>query len=1148
VAWLDEINWPSETNILLLVDQFEEIFRYRQGQSGDDIDAFVALLVASAKFSARNRDRRRIYVVITMRSDFLGDCSRFTDLAETINDGQFLTPRLTREQCQEAIEGPAAVYGGKVEPALVTRMLNDMGGNPDQLPLMQHILMLLWEKGKARDPEAPELTLADYKRLGGIGSGSADADATTAQARRPSLLRRLFGNRAARNASDDASARSGHGALSDHADRVLAELTPEQQRLAAILLRALTQGEGEGGRDVRRPISLAKAAAIAEVPPAELIPIIKAFAAPGRNFLTPADPDATAPDKTIIDISHESLIRQWVRLRQWVREEYQSAETYRYIERSAKQWKLGLGNLLMKVDLAVARRWRKDDRPNAAWAERYGDSFDFAMRFLRKSVSHRRWRRGIAAVTAVTVATVILSTTAISLYLSMVMTSGLSYVNPADEWSNFGVNPQTEMKRDVGTNTPLSIPGGRVIGTGELESAINRGTLDGSPFLSIDALRRSGSGTPTLVVPGSIYIGYAGDYGTFEDTIQQRLREELAGLTKGNLDMPLVFFCAGARCWESYNAALRAMKLGYTKVYWYRGGIESWRAAHRPYPIDFARIPLSWSGAAITARTLRQAIWPDPDYYFKRGLDYLDNRQLDSAIADFTEAIERNPKHVEAYYRRAFANMSKGDYGEALTDFFKLMELDPQRSAEIKAIISDPRFAAGYVARGDAYYSKREYDRAIEEYTRAIELNPQYAQGYGGRGLAFYQKNDNNRAIADFGAAIKLDPTNATYFNGRGNAYFSNGSNAEAIRDYSEAIRLSPQTAFYYVNRANTLYRVADYDNAIADYDRGIRLEPSASSYNLRGNTYFAKRDYQRAIRDYDEAIRLDPKFSVAYGNRALAYNSLGQFDRAIQDYGEAIGLDPKSASLFNNRGVAYSNKRDYDRAMKDFEQAIALDPKYVQAYNNRGDTLLYKDDYDGAIRDFQKALELGFDKSAAFENLGKVYFAKYDFNRSAEEYGKALALTPNKADALAGRGRAELYAGRYDAAIADLSAALRSRPGYAYYAIWLHMARLRANLVNLEELAANTEKLDHAKWPWPVIGMFLGASAPDTMHAAARSIGSASDHDDQVCEADFYLGFYRAARGERDEAKRLLQSAVSICPRSFFEFPLARAELARLQ
>ena len=165
VAWLDEIDFPAPTNILLLVDQFEEIFRYRQGETGDDIDAFVALLLAQ-----RQATQAAIYVVITMRSDFLGDCARFPDLAQTINDGQFLTPRLTREQCRQAIEGPAAVYGGRVEPALVTRMLNDMGGNSDQLPLMQHVLMLLWQRALERAGDKPPSSLWPTTRAWGASA------------------------------------------------------------------------------------------------------------------------------------------------------------------------------------------------------------------------------------------------------------------------------------------------------------------------------------------------------------------------------------------------------------------------------------------------------------------------------------------------------------------------------------------------------------------------------------------------------------------------------------------------------------------------------------------------------------------------------------------------------------------------------------------------------------------------------------------------------------------------------------------------------------------------------------------------------------------------------------------------------------------
>jgi hypothetical protein len=90
VELLDEIEFPAKTNLLVLVDQFEEIFRYLRGETSDEVDAFVALLLASA-----SQRKRPIYIVITMRSDFLGECAQFNNLAETINDGAWavLAPR-----------------------------------------------------------------------------------------------------------------------------------------------------------------------------------------------------------------------------------------------------------------------------------------------------------------------------------------------------------------------------------------------------------------------------------------------------------------------------------------------------------------------------------------------------------------------------------------------------------------------------------------------------------------------------------------------------------------------------------------------------------------------------------------------------------------------------------------------------------------------------------------------------------------------------------------------------------------------------------------------------------------------------------------------------------------------------------------------
>ena len=129
---------PKGTHLLFLIDQFEEIFRYREDKDRDEADSFVELLLDTAK-----RADVAAHIVLTMRSDYLGDCAVFAGLPEVVSASQFLTPRMTRDQRRKAIEGPALAAGGRVEIDLVNRLLNDMDSGPDQLPLMQHVLMRL---------------------------------------------------------------------------------------------------------------------------------------------------------------------------------------------------------------------------------------------------------------------------------------------------------------------------------------------------------------------------------------------------------------------------------------------------------------------------------------------------------------------------------------------------------------------------------------------------------------------------------------------------------------------------------------------------------------------------------------------------------------------------------------------------------------------------------------------------------------------------------------------------------------------------------------------------------------------------------------------------------------------------------------------
>ena len=141
----------------------------------------------------------------------------------------------------------------------------------------------------------------------------------------------------------------------------------------------------------------------------------------------------------------------------------------------------------------------------------------------------------------------------------------------ADEDRDWGVPPATQL-RTVGYHgpTPTRIPGGRVVTTSELKALLEQ---PARPYI-IDVL---GGGVHRTIAGAFWMIGAgAGDMDRDEE---KRFAGAIAGFAGGDKSRPMVFFCVDSECWLSYNAALRAIALGYTNVMWYRGGIASWRTS-----------------------------------------------------------------------------------------------------------------------------------------------------------------------------------------------------------------------------------------------------------------------------------------------------------------------------------------------------------------------------------------------------------------------------------------------------------------------------------------------------------------------------------------------------------------------------------------
>jgi hypothetical protein len=305
--WCLNGNLAPGWNLLILVDQFEELFRYGDYAGREEAEAFVALLLESA----RTADAP-ISVVITMRSEYLGACALIPGLAERINAGLYLAPRMTREEVRQAIEGPAGVCGFSIEPALVNRLLNDLSSfapweddrsgdqlqrlsrRSDQLPLMQHVLNRLWIRASegAQDGQV-RLMLADYDLIGGLG-----------------------------------------GALDAHAREVFEALAEDDRPVVEQVFRALIDGTSLANA-VRRPCRFDELVEMADGKRAAVARVVEAFRAPDCNFLTPGM-SVALEDATIVDISHESLIRQWSLLSEWLEEEGRAAASWRRLGAAAE--------------------------------------------------------------------------------------------------------------------------------------------------------------------------------------------------------------------------------------------------------------------------------------------------------------------------------------------------------------------------------------------------------------------------------------------------------------------------------------------------------------------------------------------------------------------------------------------------------------------------------------------------------------------------------------------------------------------------------------------------------------------------------------------------------------------------------------------
>ena len=266
---------PGDARLLLVVDQWEELYTYKETDAATV--ARFADVVAAATRSAP------LTVVLTLRADFTGRAIEHRPLRDRLQQATVFLGGMTRDEQEQAITGPAKRAGVDFEPGLVGRILEDVGEEPGNLPLLEFCLTQLYARR-----QNGLMCQAAYEAIGGV-----------------------------------------KGAIVQRADSVIDDMeahNPGRAERARDVFLQLVQ-LGEGTEDTRRRALLGEFGESARGVIADL--------ADARLVVTGRDPGS---GQDTVEVAHEALIRRWPRLRKWLKEDRDDLHARREIDRAAAGW------------------------------------------------------------------------------------------------------------------------------------------------------------------------------------------------------------------------------------------------------------------------------------------------------------------------------------------------------------------------------------------------------------------------------------------------------------------------------------------------------------------------------------------------------------------------------------------------------------------------------------------------------------------------------------------------------------------------------------------------------------------------------------------------------------------------------------------
>lgn len=347
----------------------------------------------------------------------------------------------------------------------------------------------------------------------------------------------------------------------------------------------------------------------------------------------------------------------------------------------------------------------------------------------------------------------------------------------------------------------------------------------------------------------------------------------------------------------------------------------------------------------------------------------------------YTQACEKNPQDIEAWFMLAGIHAQTGNIPEVIQCCQQQLHLQPDN-------------AQAHYNIACAYQSVKQIPKAIEHYQESLKLQPDHLPSMTNLAIALWKQGELNQAEQLCNEILASNQKLPTVVNCLGLIYRDNGDTEKAEAYFKRAIKQYPQQIELYINLAEI---VQDKDLSLSLYQQALQKDPESElAHSAIANIFYQNGDCALALQHYQKAQKISPDSTETHFNLGRTYYRMDNNTDAIKHYQLVLQKLPNHINTLNNLAQIYERTGNTEQAHTYYIKALAIEPDNSAILTHRAELFLQQEDYNQSVEPFIHAIKIDPDNVNAYVGLAMAYTELGQIDKAIQHYERAYELDPD--------------------------------------------------------------------------------------------------------------------------------------------------------